>query len=55
MKLFQVLTCHSWGLGVVNENVVCEYSCLSSLLVAGLDVLPGGMSLLSDRNSVLMT
>ena len=24
--------------------VVCEYSCFSSLLIAGLDVLPGGMS-----------
>ena len=42
--LFQVLTCRICGLCVVNENVVCEYSCLSSLLVAGLDVLPGGMS-----------
>ena len=29
---------------MVNENVVCEYSCFSSLLVVGMDVLPGGMS-----------
>ena len=38
--LFLVLTCHICGVCVVNENVVCYIS----LLVAGLDVLPGGMS-----------
>ena len=27
-----------WVICVVNENVVCEYSCFSLLLVAGMDV-----------------
>ena len=42
--LFQVLTCRICGLCVVIENEVCEYSCFSSLLIAGLNVSPGGMS-----------